>query len=176
MSQTTETPAATVSAEDFERLAKEAAEARVRDSLRHGPCYSDGESAPLVWYDQVFERGITPAGSVACKHPLRVGATQNSLDVILVASHANKGNLAAASGATITMTMQQGDDPEGTFTDVGPSICVTAPAEGISAEPDHTLARFPLGNFQKPWLKIKLVFTGSITGGTCDAALSYTAR
>ena len=174
MSQNTESAAMTPA--EFARLAGEADQERLKSGLRHGPCYSEGESAPLVWYDQVFERKISPAGTITCENALRVGSTQNGLDVILVGSHANQGPISAASGATVTLTMQQADAPDGTFTGIGPSICVKAPAEGISADPDHLFVRFPIGNFSKPWLKIKLEFAGSITGGTLDAALSYVAR
>ena len=165
-----------ISQDQFESMQKTAADNRIKSGLRHGPCYSEGEAAPLVWHDQCFARAITPAGSVTCSQPLRVGSTQNSLDVLLVASHANTGKINAASGATITLTLIQADSEDGTFSEVGPTICVKAPTEGIAAEPDHTLARFPIGNFQKAWLKVKLEFSGTITGGTCDCALSYVAR
>ena len=165
-----------MTAEEFKQLAKEAHFKRHMEGRRHGPCYSEGESAPLVWHDQVFEREITPDGTLICETPLRVGATHNGLDVILVASHANTADLIAASGATVTFNTLQADTPMGPFEAVGPSICVTAPAEGISAEPDHLFVRVPLGNFKKPWLKLKLEFSGSISGGQVDAALSYAAR
>ena len=174
MSQDQET--AGFSIDDFEQMHEKAALRRQASGLRHGPCYSEGESAPLVWHDQLFERGINPACAVTCKNALRVGATNNSLDVILVGSHTNTGPLAAASGATVTVTLLQGDSPEGSFAEVGPTICVKAPAEGIAADPDHLFARFPIGNFRKPWLKVKLKFAGSITGGKCDCALLYMAR
>lgn len=179
MSQTPETPVTptqTVTVEDYERLQAESARKRREASLRHGPCYSEGESAPLVWYDQVFQREITPASTVTCTDALRVGSTQNGLDILLVASHSNSADLMAAAGATVTLTLMQADDPDGTFAEVGPTICVKAPTEGIRAEPDHTFARFPVGNFTKPWLKVKLDFAGTITGGKCDCALSYVAR
>lgn len=178
MSQTIETPpqTQTPTVDDFERLAEESAKRRREAAMRHGPCYSPGESAPLVWHDQVFEREIAPSGSITCKNALRVGSTRNALDIILVGSHSNTADLMAASGATITLTLLQADDPEGTFLEVGPTICVKAPTEGIRAEPDHTLARFSIGNFTKPWLKAKLDFSGTISGGKCDCALSYVAR
>lgn len=162
--------------EEFEQMREEAKKRNLETGQRHGPCYSEGESAPLVWYDQVFEREIAPSGSVTCKRALRVGNTQNGLDVILIASHKNSAKLQAASGSTITVTLLQSDAEDGTFSEVGPTICVKAPAEGIAAEPDHLFARFPIGNFSKPWLKVKLEFAGTISGGKCDCALSYVAR
>lgn len=174
MSQTTES--AKMTTDEFEEMENEARKRRVESGLRHGPCYSEGESAPLVWYDQVFEREITPQGSVTCKKGLRVGATQNSLDIILVGSHKNSGKLSAAANATVTVTLLQADEEDGEYAEVGPTICVKAPAEGIAAEPDHLFARFPIGNFSKPWLKVKLDFAGSISGGKCDCALSLVAR
>ena len=172
-----QTPTTTeMSDAEFEQKHDELLKRRREAGLRHGPCYSEGESAPLVWHDQVFERQISPAGAVTCRQALRAGSTQNGLDVILVASHANTGKLSAASGATITLTLLQADKMDGDFSEVGPTICVKAPAEGIAAEPDHLLARYPLPNFTKPWLKVKLEFAGTISGGKCDCALSYVAR
>lgn len=176
MSQTTPETGNEMTPKEFAASLKKAKEARLKSGLRHGPCYSTPESAPLVWFDQVFERGLTPAGTVACEKALRVGATQNGLDIILVASHDNVTALTAASGATITATLMQADEIDGEYSEVGPTICVKAPKEGISADQDHLLARFAIGNFAKPWLKVKLTFEGTITGGKLDCALSYVAR
>lgn len=165
-----------MSAREFAEKLEEWHREKHMAGLRHGPCYAPGESAPLLWHDQVFERGITPSGTVICGEALRVGNTQNGLDVILVGSHANSGPVTAASGATITLYTLQADSPRGTFEEVGPSICLKAPTEGISADRDHLLARIPLGNFRKPWLKVKLEFSGTISGGLVDAALSYAGR
>lgn len=165
-----------LTAKDVLKLHRQAYEERIRSGLRCGPSYSFPESSPLVWYDQVFEREFTPAGSVTCEQALRVGSTQNGLDVVLIGSHSNAGNVTAAKDATITATLYQADEMDGTFTEVGPTICFKAPAEGISAEPCHTFARFPLGNFTKAWLKVKLDFTGTISGGKVDCVLGYVPR
>ena len=141
-----------------------------------GPCFAEPGGRPLIWHDQIFQAGITPSGTVTCTQALRVGATQNGLDIILVGSHTNTGDITAASGATITVTLLQADAIDGTYTEVGPTICVKAPTEGIRAEPCCLFARFPLGNFSKAWLKAKLEFTGTISGGKVDCALSYVAR
>lgn len=166
----------TMTAEQFQKISAEAYEARLKSGLRSGPVYQEPESAPLVWYDQLFQRGFEPSGTVACEKALRVGGTQNGLDVILVASHANAGALSIPAAATITLTTLQGDTPDGPFTEVGPSICVVAPSEGISCDPDQLAARFAIGNFRKPWLKVKLEFSGAITGGKVDCALGYVPR
>lgn len=176
MSQTPTESTSKITQAEFEEMHEEALKRNLESGFRHGPCYSEGESAPLVWHDQLFEREISPAGSLTCKRALRVGSTQNALDIILVASHQNSAKLQAAAGATVTVTLLQSDSEDGTFAEVGPTICVKAPTEGIAAEPDHLFARFPAGNFQKPWLKVKLEFAGTISGGKCDCALSYVAR
>lgn len=175
MSQTTTTPAFT--AEDFAAHHEAWRESLMNRGACCGPSYSgmDG-GAPLIWGDQIFQEGITPSGAVVCSQPLRVGATQNGLDVILVGSHANAAPVVAPAGATATLTLMQGDSESGPFEAIGPTYCAKAPAEGIKADPCHLFIRFPLGNFSKPWLKVKLEFAGAITGGRLDCALSYAAR
>lgn len=147
-----------------------------RAGLRSGPEYNENESAPLVWYDQLFEREATPTGTVKCTQPLRVGSNQNGLDVILVASHANEGELVFPAGATITCKTLGADSLDETFAEIGPSICFSAPTGGIAVEPDHLVCRFPLSNLKKIWVKVELAFTGSVTGGTVDCGLGYIAR
>lgn len=148
---------------------------------RSGPGYvADDECKPLIWYDQCFEREIKPAGTVNCAKAQRVGATQNGLDVALVASNANTEDLIVAAGATITFKFLQGDDENGrpgaVFEEVGPSICVKAPDAGMTIGQDCLVVKVCPGNFKKPWLKLVLEFEGAITGGTVDAALLYAAR
>lgn len=169
-------PQTAMTVDEFDKLQEESAKKRREAVFRHGPCYSEGEAAPLIWHDQVFEREFAPSGTVTCREALRVGSTSNGLDILLVGSHANEGDLMAAAGATITLTLLQADAPDGEFQEVGPTICVKAPTEGIRAEPDHTFARFPVGSFTRPWLKVKLDFFGTITGGNCDCALGYMPR
>lgn len=147
-----------------------------RMGLRGGPEYADSEAAPLVWHDQVFEREITPSGTVDCRKSLAVGGTQNGLDVILVGSHSNGGDVIIPAGASITLKTLVSADPEGPFQAIGPSYCVTAPTDGIKCPPDGLAVRFAIGNFKKMWMKISLEFSGSITGGKLDCALSYVAR
>lgn len=170
-------PAAPVeTAKEFEAKLEKAYHERRRLAMRGGPVYHDPESAPLVWYDQLFERELTPSGTVDCANSLRAGGTQNALDLILVASNANTAAVQAAAGATITVRTLQCDTPDGIFEAIGPTHCVTAPTDGIAAERNMLFCRVALGNFRKPWLKISLEFSGTITGGTLDACLSYAAR
>lgn len=161
---------------DFDKLQRESMESRRRNTRTAGLAWAEPESAPLKWYDQAFEREITPAGNVACAQALRVGSTQNGLDVILAANINNEGPLTAAAGATVTFTFLQADERDGQYSEVGPTICVKAPADGISAEPGMTFFRASPGNFRKPWLKVKLAFDGTFTGGKLDCFLSYAAR
>lgn len=147
-----------------------------KEALRSGPEYNAGGCSPLLWHDQVFGYEIEPSGTVVCDEPLYVGATQNGLDVVIVASHANKTPVSFAAGASITLKTLVADQPDGTFVETGPSVCVVAPAAGIAAEADQLAARLPLADMEGKYVKIKLVFAGTITGGTVDAALHYLAR
>lgn len=142
---------------------------------RSGPKFNPAGNAH-VWHDQVFERDIEPVGTINCQQALRVGATHNGLDIALIACNANEEAIVFPAGATITLSLMQADSENGAFEDVGPTICVKAPAEGIEAGPDDLVARFPIGNLGKPWLKVNLEFSGAITGGKVDCALAYMAR
>lgn len=144
----------------------------IRRAQRSGPSYSPtGHS--IVWHDQYFDFEIEPAGTTNCVQALRVGSTLSHLDVVLVASHKNAGDLTFPAGATITLGLMQGDSEEGVFEDIGPTVCIKAPPEGMSIAPDDRVCRFPIGDFSKPWLKVSLEFSGAITGGTVDCALGY---
>lgn len=141
-----------------------------------GPRYTGDSGYAMPWYDQYFGRGIDPAGAVNCARALRVGGTQSSLDVFVKASIGNEGPLLIPAGSTITLSLMQGDGEEGTFEDVGPTVCVKAPASGLSVEPGMLACRFPIGDFRKPWLMVSLEFSGAITGGTVDCCLGYIPR
>lgn len=169
MSQTVTTP---MTGDEFMEGYRAAKEDRLRQGLRSGPVYGE---APLVWYDQVFGREETPTGTIACKQALRVGATQNSLDVLVVASHKNGAKpLVVAKNATLTLTLLQGDTVDGAFEEVGPTVCVTC-REAVNVDADCLVARFAIGNMTKPWAKVKIEVTG-VTGGLVDVALGYVAR
>lgn len=148
------------------------------DRRSKGPCprYSQGGQDNLAIYDQEFDYDIEPAGIVNCRQALRVGSTNNALDVLLVASQTNETDLLIPAGATITLTLMQGDKEEGTFEPVGGSICIAAPNGGMAIQPGERIFRFPIGNFAKPWLMVTLEFSGAITGGTCECRLGYMPR
>lgn len=150
-----------------------AAEERVRFGQAAGPSYGN---TPLVWGDQLFGWELEPTGTLEPETALHVGATQNALDVIIVASHANEGDLTVSAGCKLTLDLMQAHAPDGAFEDVGPSICITAPDTGLTIGPDEMLARFALGNMSKPWAKVKLTIDGTISGGKIDIALACVAR
>lgn len=142
-----------------------------------GPSYvGDGKFKPTVWHNQKFASRIEPLGTVNCPQALSVGRTLNALDVMLIASATNESPVLFPAGSTITMTFLQSDEEEGVYEEVGPTICVMAPASGKSAEAGEIIARFPMEDFSKPWLMVTLEFSGSISGGLCDCILSYTPR
>lgn len=149
---------------------------RVSRARRCGPCYCGKGVSFTPFHDQYFERDMEPVGVVNCSQALRVGGTQQSLEVVLLASPGNEEELLIPAGATITLNFLQGDSEDGTFEDVGPTICVKAPADGMKAEPCHIVARFPLPDFDKPWLMTSVEFSGAITGGKCDCVLNLVAR
>lgn len=159
--------------QDFLKSLRDAKAERIKSGLAAGPSYGSG---PLIWFDQVFSRDAKLSGTIESDFALRVGATQNSLDVAIVASDLNKADLQIPAAATLTLTLLQGDTADGAFEEVGPTICVTAPAAGISAAPGCLVARFALGNMCKPWCKVKLVVAGECSGGTVDIGLAYKAR
>ena len=143
---------------------------------RLGPCYHPGGLSFTPFFDQYFERDMEPVGTVACRQPLRVGATQGGLEVMLLASPLNTENVVFPAGSTITISYLQGDSEDGPFEDVGPTVCVKAPLEGMEAGPCHSLVQLPLPNFKKPWLMVNLEFAGAITGGKLDCILNLAAR
>jgi len=161
---------------EFLEGARAAKEERLRMGLRSGPMYCGDQPRPLIWHDQVFGRELETSGTVEGENALRVGATQNGLDVVIVASHANTGPLTVAEGASFTVIMLEADAADGTFEEVGPSVCVTAPAGGLEVDPDMLVARFAVGNMRKPWAKVKVTVNGTVGGGLMDVALAYTAR
>ena len=153
---------------DFLASVHAAKEDLLRRGRRSGPVYGE---TPLIWHDQVFAREQTPAGTIECPQALRIGATQNALDVIVVASHKNgDAPLSVARGATLTLDLYQADKVDGDFEEVGPTICITA-KEAMQVMADCLVFRFAIGNMTKPWAKVKLACTG-ISGGLVDVALA----
>lgn len=164
---------ASITGQDFLESRRLAAFERIRYGAGAGPSYNKG---PLVWGDQRFGWELTPTGTVEPPTALRVGATQNGLDVVVIASHSNADDLTISAGCKLTLDLMQCDTPDGVFEDVGPSICLTAPAEGMTIGRDELVARFALGNMGKPWAKVKITVDGTISGGKIDIALAYVAR
>ena len=165
-----------ISAQDFSDGLNAWTDERARRGRRCGPCYCGRGESITPFHDQYFERGIEPAGTVNCSRALRVGAVNQGLEVMLLAAPDNAEDILVPAGATITMTFLQGDAENGSFEDVGPTVCVKAPADGMTAAPCHLLARFPLPNFRKPWLMCNVEFSGAITGGKLDCVLNLMAR
>lgn len=140
-----------------------------------GPKYAPG-GYRLPWGDQYFERDFEPAGTVNCGQALRVGATLSALDIFVKANVNNEAPLLIPAGSTITLSLLQSDEEEGTFEDVGPTVCMKAPPAGMEIEPGMMVCRFPVGDFRKPWLAASLEFSGAITGGNVDCCLGFIPR
>lgn len=157
--------------DEFLELRGKTADALVADGRAPGPVY--GSRRPVIWHDQRFGSGLTLAGTVDCPTALRAGATQGALDVAIVADM--DAPLIVAEGASITLVPLEGDSPDGPFTEAGPSVCITAPAGGMRAEAGDLLARLPVGDRSRPWLKVRLEVTGDIQG-TATVGLALLAR
>lgn len=179
MSQSTESSesagSAAMTGEEFLEAYAEARQSLAKKGARSGPVYSESGAVSVI-YDQVFGRGITPSGSVECPEALACGCTGQALQVALVASHGNEGAVVMASGATASVSFLASDKAAGEFAAAGPAITVTAPAAGLSAEPDLPLLRLPIPDGLGPWLKVKLTFGGTISGGKVDCVLAMAAR
>ena len=165
-----------VTADDFLAKLHETKDAIVQRGAGPGPAYRGNNPAPLVWYDQFFGVKLEPVGTLTCPLALRVGATQSSLDVVVVANHQNEGNLTVPAGTTITATLLQSDTENGTFEESGLTMTATIPDDGLVIEPDCQIARFYVGNMTKAWAKVKVKIEGAITGGTIDVGLAYMPR
>lgn len=160
----------TMDAKEFLENENAAKKLRMEQGKATGPTYTK-HGQPARWFHQAFERDIAPTGTVDCSQGLRAGTTSGSLNVCLVASAKNEEAIVAASGATITCVLYNADKEDGEYTEVGPTICVKAPADGIKAEPGEALCKFAIGDLPKAWLKPKLTFEGTITPGTLDCIL-----
>ena len=165
-----------VTANDFLDASRSAKQLLVDLARTSGPMYQGKSPTPLVWWDQYFVKEATPSGTINSDVALRVGGTQSAIDVVVVASHSNATDITVASGASIKLELLQCDTEDGTFEAYGPSMTVTAPADGIVAGKDRQVVRFVIGNTEKPWVKAKLTVTGNVTGGKVDVALAYTPR
>lgn len=156
---------------EFLELRRQAATLRREEGRAPGPCY--GAQRPVIWYDQRFGSALALVDTVECPTALRVGSTQEALDIAIAADM--DAPLTVAEGSSITLVILEADSPDDVFTESGPSICVTAPTGGMTAEPGALLVRLPVGNRNKPWMKVRLLITGSIQG-QATVALAYRPR
>ena len=156
---------------------QEACDLRVAQGAGPGPKYHGKDTAPLIWGDQFLGQELSPTGtlSYATFEPLRVGATQSSIDLVVVASHGNAGTLLCPSGSSITIELYQSDTPDGTYESSGYSATITN-AEARNVEPDEQICRMYIGNMTKAWMRPKITFTGVFAGGTVDVGLARSVR
>lgn len=85
---------------------RDARDLRIAQGRGPAPEYRGSkETAPLIWFDQFFAHEISPIGTVeyATMEPLRVGATQSAIDLVVIASHNNTGTLLCPIGSSITV-------------------------------------------------------------------------
>ena len=165
-----------ISTSDFLKASRDTKQALIDAAKAAGPVYQGKKPTPLIWHDQFFVRNVAPSGTIESEFVLRVGGVQSAIDVVVIANHANAGPLTVPAAATIKLELLQSDAEDGTFTALGPAITMTAPADGLTVEPDRQVIRFAVGNTELPWVKAKLTVTGNITGGNIDVALAYLPR
>ena len=158
-----------------QRLARDL---RIEQGRGPAPEYrGSNDRAPLVWGDQFFAQGLSPTGTldIVSFEPLRVGATQSSIDLVVIASHGNVGTLVCPLGSSITVELYEGDTATGEFTKSGYSVTVTND-EARAIEPDCQLCRIYFGNMKKAYCVPKITFTGVFAGGTIDVGLARSVR
>lgn len=170
ISQTT-----TRSPEEFLAEANAARRHNVARGADGGPRYCP-QGNPTLWHNQIFFEGKTPEGTISPDRALRAGSSQNGVDLALVGSPQNTEDVVCAADSTITISFEHSDSADGEFTEAGPTICFTAPEAGMKAGPGETLCRLPLVVSPLPWIKCKVVFSGTISGGLLDCGLVYTPR
>lgn len=142
---------------------------RERQGKSHGLSYEDTVNK---WWDQYFEMEVNPAGTHTCATPLRFGQTHYRLDIVLIASSQNNTPIHINKGTQITVSLEQADQPDGQFEELGPSVCITA-GDDMDINRECPIFRFHLGDSVKAWVKPKIEFGAGITGGTVDVALGY---
>ena len=134
--------------------------------------YRGDDQAPLIWFDQFFERAADPTGILVCSKPLRIGGTMNRLDVVVAANNNNAGTLLCPAGSSISIEMFECDEVGGTFTSSGLVVKATI-AAAKNVDPGSQLVRFAIGNMTKAWAYPKVTFTGAFAGGLIDVGLAY---
>lgn len=159
---------------DYLSESRKAKHDAIKNGASTGPVF--GRGATSFWNDQIFQSVITPEETVECGTPLHVGSHSGALYVALNAMPDNTEDVVFPKDSTITFTFLVGSDEDGEFRDIGPTVCVKAPEDGITVEPGQTAVRVALPDFPLPLLKLKLEFDGDITGGKLEAGLGYAAR
>lgn len=171
---------ADITAKEFIDASRAAKQAIIDGARSSGPVYQGANPTPLIWQDQFFGRELSPAGTldISVFTPLRLGATQGSIDLAVIASHANTGPMACPEGSKVTVELFEADANYTDSTDFetsGQSMTVTLVKTKL-VWPDRQICRIHIGNMSKPWILPKITFTGVFEGGTVDVGLVYTAR
>ena len=163
--------------EDFLASLRNSREERLRAAETCGPVYQGRKNqTPLVWYDQTFFVNKAPAATMESVYPLRVGGTQNQIDVVLVANHHNENDVTVPANTVFKVELLQSDTADGTFTAYGWEHSVKAP-EAMTFAHDRCVWRLAIGNTEKPWVKVKLTVSGgTVSGGNLDLGLAFLPR
>lgn len=166
-----------ITAQDFLNASRDAKDLRVRQAAGPGPEYRGKDVAPLIWFDQFYGQELTPTGTIdfATFEPLRVGATQSSLDLVITASHGNSGTLLCPAGSSITVELFESDTEDGTYTSSGYKVTMTN-NEARNIETDVQICRLYIGNMSKAYMLPKITFVGAFAGGTVDVGLARSVR
>ena len=166
-----------LSAQDFLKAQRAAFDLRISQGAGPGPEYHGTDVAPLIWFDQFYAMGLSPVGTLELDEfePLRVGATQSSLDLVVVASHGNESTLLCPVGSSVKVELFESDTADGTYTSSGYAVVMTM-NEAREVEPDVQLCRCYIGNMRKAYMRPKITFTGAFAGGMVDVGLALSAR
>ncbi|MBQ9536608.1 MAG: hypothetical protein IJU79_02335 [Desulfovibrionaceae bacterium] len=166
-----------ITGQEFLDGLRQARDLRVEQGRGPGPMYRGNEKAPLIWGDQFFARGLTPTGALDIMNfePLRVGATQSSIDLVIIASHSNTGTLLCPAGSSITVALYQCDTEDGLFEQSGYEVTYTNVNER-NLDPDCQVCRVYIGSMEKAFCVPKITFTGVFAGGTVDVGLARSVR
>lgn len=166
-----------ITGQEFLEGLRAARDFRVEQGRGPAPEYRGSEHAPLIWGDQFFAQNLTPTGTLDISNfePLRVGATQSSIDLVIIASHGNTGTLLCPAGSSITVELYQCDTVDGVYESSGYEVTVTNRDER-SLERDCQICRIFIGSMSKAFCKPKITFTGVFAGGTVDVGLARSVR
>ncbi|MBO4300839.1 MAG: hypothetical protein J5861_04465 [Desulfovibrio sp.] len=166
-----------ITAMEYLKASRDAKDLRVAQGAGPGPEYHGSDVAPLIWFDQFYGQGLTPTGTLDLTlfEPLRVGATQSSLDLVITASHGNTGTLLCPAGSSVKVELFQSDSEDGPFETSGYAVTMTNGAVR-NVEPDVQICRLYIGNMSKAYMVPKITFTGAFAGGLVDVGLARSVR